>query len=65
MSKLIERLDELNKSPTVDVYEEFTAELAEAYPKLRAAVLAAKACASYETGRHELRKALAALEENV
>ena len=40
-------------------------EFSKAYPKLRAVVEAAKACASYETGRHELRKALAALEEDV
>ena len=35
------------------------------FEKYQAVVEAAKACASYETGRHELRKALAALEEDV
>lgn len=67
MSKLIERLDELNKSPTVCAYEEFTTELAEAYPKLRAVVLAAKAWAWINEPttmqEQELQDALAALEE--
>jgi hypothetical protein len=67
MSKLIERLDELNKSPTACVYEKFTTELAEAYPKLRDVVLAAEAWAwinePITMQEQELQDVLMALEE--